>query len=69
MVNSQGLILHKTRHEKGKKHDYEIFKHNHPVTPSQVEIVFDLGYIGVQKDFPTVKSVCHTERKGRVNSP
>jgi hypothetical protein len=57
MVNNEGLILHKTGHKTGRKHDYDIYKHNHPITPVQVENVFDLGYLGVQNDFPTVKSV------------
>jgi hypothetical protein len=30
----------------------------HPITPLQVENVFDLGYMGVKNDFPIVKSVC-----------
>lgn len=65
MVNNQGLILHKTGHEKGKKHDYGVYKHSHPVTPSQVEsvVVVDLGYLGIQKDFPTVKSVLPYRKK------
>jgi DDE superfamily endonuclease len=59
MVNSHGLILHNTEHKKGRKHDYDVYKHNHhPTTPLQVENVFDLGYMGVQNDYPTVKSVC-----------
>src|SRR5438067_9996065 len=33
MVNSEGLILHKTGYKKGRRHDYDIYKHNHPVTP------------------------------------
>src|SRR5437868_2090007 len=57
MVNSEGTILHKTGHKQGRIHDYEIFKNKHPITPLQVENVFDLGYMGVQNDFPTVKSV------------
>jgi hypothetical protein len=57
MVNTKGLILHKTGYKRGRKHDYDIYKHNHPVTPPQVENVFDLGYLGVEKDFTTVKSV------------
>ena len=64
LVNYEGLILHKTRHEKGKKHDYGVYKHSHPVTPSQVEsVVVDLGYLGIQKDFPTVKSVLPYRKK------
>ena len=52
MVNNQGLIIHKTGHKKGHRHDYDIYKKNHPVTPKQVVSVFDLGYLGVGKDYP-----------------
>jgi hypothetical protein len=31
---------------------YSIYKKNHPVTPRQVVNVIDLGYLGVEKDFP-----------------
>jgi hypothetical protein len=66
MVNSEGLILHKTEHKKGgRKHDYDVYKHNHPTTPQQVENVFDLGYMGVHNDFPTVRSVLPLFRKRR----
>ena len=62
-------ILHKTGHDHGRIHDYEIFNNKHPTTPPQVANLLDLGYLGVQNDFPTVKSVCHLERIGRkVNS-
>ena len=27
MVNTKGLILHKTGYKKGRKHDYDIYKH------------------------------------------
>jgi hypothetical protein len=63
MVNSEGTILHKTDHDHGRIHDYDIYKHNHPITPVQVENVFDLGYMGVQNDFPTVKSVLPFRKK------
>jgi DDE superfamily endonuclease len=66
MVNSEGLILHKTDHRKGRKHDYNVYKNNHPITPVQVENVFDLGYFGVQNDFPTVKSVLPVRKKKNV---
>ena len=32
MVNGNGLILHKTGHERGRKHDYSIYKEKHPIT-------------------------------------
>jgi hypothetical protein len=63
MVNSEGLILHKTGHDRGRIHDYEIFKNKHPITPLQVENVLDLGYMGVKNDFPTVKSVLPFRKK------
>ena len=67
MVNGKGTILHKTGHKRGRIHDYEIFKSKHPTTPLQVENVLDLGYMGVQNDFPTVKSVLPI-RKNRKKS-
>ena len=56
MVNSEGnILLHKTDHDRGRIHDYEIFKNRQPTTPLQVKSVLDLGYVGVQNDFPTTK--------------
>ncbi len=52
MVNNSGTIIYKTGHKKGKRHDYNIYKNNHPATPKDVVNVFDLGYLGVEKDFP-----------------
>ncbi len=55
MVNKhRGYSLHKANHhKKGRSHDYDVYKKNHPVTPSkQVVNVFDLGYLEVEKDFP-----------------
>ena len=66
IVNSEGIILHKTGHDLGRKHDYDVYKNNHPITPVQVENVFDLGYFGVQNDFPTVKSVLPVRKKKNV---
>jgi hypothetical protein len=37
---------------KKERHDYDVYKRNHPVTPKQVVNVIDLGYLGVEKDFP-----------------
>ena len=63
MVNNQGVIIHKTKHKKGKRHDYGIYKKNHPVTPKQVASVFDLGYLGVEKDFPDQRSSIPNRKK------
>src|SRR6478752_787656 len=38
--------------KKRSRHDYDVYKNNHPMTPKQVVNVFDLGYRGVEKDFP-----------------
>jgi hypothetical protein len=52
MVNDQGIIVHKIGHTKGRRHDYNFYKKNYPVIPSkQVVNVFDLGYLGIEKDF------------------
>ena len=34
------------------EHDYDVYKKNHTVTPKQVVNVVDLGYLGIEKDFP-----------------
>ena len=52
MVNNRGFIIHKLGHKKGRRHDYDIYKKNHPITPKKVVNVFDLGYLGVENDFP-----------------
>jgi hypothetical protein len=52
MVNNHGYILHKTDHKKGRRHDYDVYKKNHPITPKQVLNVVDLGYlVDIEKDF------------------
>ena len=54
MVNNHGIIIHKTDHKKkGSRHDYDIYKENHPIVPKQVVNEFDFdGYLGIEKDFP-----------------
>ncbi len=63
-VNNRGDILHKVGYKKGIKHDYDVYKKNHPVIPKEVVNVVDLGYLGVETDFPEQLSVpYHTKRK------
>ena len=50
VVNKNGYIIHKLGHKKGRRHDYYIYKKNHPVTPPQVVNVIDLGYLGVERN-------------------
>ena len=40
LVNNRGFIIHKTRYKKGRRHDYDSYKENHPVTPKEVLNVF-----------------------------
>ena len=64
MVNNHGLIIHKANHhKKGRRHDYDIYKKNHPLVPKDVVNVFDLGYLGVEKDFPEQLSVLPHRKK------
>ncbi len=63
MVNNRGYILHKATHKKGRRHDYDVYKNNHPVTPKQVITVVDLGYLGVEMDFPEQLSALPYKKK------
>ena len=64
VVNKDGYILYKAKHKKGRRHDYDVYKKNHPVTPPQVVNVIDLGYLGVEKDFPEqLSSHYHIKRR------
>jgi hypothetical protein len=63
MVNNHGFIIHKVGYKKGRRHDYDIYKNNHPSTPKQVVNVIDLGYLGVEKDFPEQLSALPYKRK------
>ena len=63
MVNNRGYILHKVAHKKGRRHDYDIYKKNHPVIPKQVVTVVDLGYLGIEKDFPDQLSALPYRKK------
>jgi hypothetical protein len=55
-VNSKGLIIHKTPHARGRRHDYDVFKTNHPRVPLEVNLNLDLGYKGVKKDYPKLNA-------------
>jgi hypothetical protein len=51
-VNSEGLILHRTDHARGRRNDLEIYSKRHPSLPGSVEQDFDRGYHGVKNYFP-----------------
>ena len=63
MVNNRGFIIHKSAKKKGRRHDYDIYKKNHPITPKQVVNVFDLGYLGVEKEYPNQLSSLPNRKK------
>ena len=51
------------RYKKGRKHDYDIYKSNYLVTPKEVVNVLDLGYLGIEKDFPEQLSALPYKKK------
>jgi len=63
-VNSKGLIVHKTNHARGRRHDLEIYRKHHPSLPKEVEQDFDRGYDGVKKYFPDLKCAIPFKRRG-----
>jgi len=64
-VNSNGLIIHRTNHARGRRHDYDIFKRNHPTLPEGVRPGVDLGYDGIQNDFPEMKAMIPFKRRSK----
>ena len=62
-VNSKGLIVHKTNHARGSRHDYALFKQHHPRLPKQVKVDVDLGYKGIEEDFPEFNAEIPFKRK------
>ena len=62
-VNSDGLILHKTPHVRGSRHDYSLFKWRHPRLPGMVCLGLDLGYDGVQNDYPGLNALVPFKRR------
>ena len=65
-VNNHGYILHKVGYKKGRKHDYDVYKKNHPIIPKEVITVVDLGY-WYRKGFPrtTIRLTIQKEKKSR----
>jgi len=63
-VNSKGLIVHKTNHARGRRHDLSIYRQRHPDLPKEVEQDFDRGYDGIKKYFPEMKCAIPFKRRG-----
>ena len=49
-VNADGLVLHKTPHARGSRHDYALYKWRHPRLPDMV----CLGWIGATMEYRTI---------------
>jgi len=63
-ANQKGLIAYKTEHNQmGKRHDYRIYKKNHPDLPEDVMSMYDLGFLGVEKDYQKQKSSLPIKRE------
>ena len=62
-VNSDGLVVHRTNHARGRRHDLEIYVERHPSLPKEVEQDFDGGYGGVKNYFPGLKCAVPFKRK------
>jgi len=62
-VNLNGEIIHKSTHCPGSYHDYKIYKSKHPTLSEELLIFYDLGYLGVEKDFPKQISIIPYKKK------
>jgi hypothetical protein len=64
MVNNRWFIIQKVGYKKGSRGMTTIsIKKIAPVTPKQVVNVFDLGYLGVEEDFPEQLSFIPNRKK------
>lgn len=65
-INLDGEIIHKPPHSPGRRNDYGIFKMKHPKLSKDLMIFYDLGYLGVEKDFEKQISVLpYKKKKGK----
>ncbi len=63
-ANQNGLIIYKTKHRQtGRKHDYNVYKKNHPELPKDVTSMYDLRFFGVETDYSKQKSSLPIRRK------
>ncbi len=63
-VNQKELIIYKTKYKQvGRKHDYNVYKDNHPNIPKDVTSMYDLGFFGVETDYSKQKSSLPIKRK------
>ena len=66
IVNLNVEIIHKPLHSLCRKNDYAVLKTKHPVLSKELMIFYDLGYFGVERDFPEQISILpYKKRKGK----
>jgi len=63
-VNGNDLVVHKPPHARGRRHDLDVYKKNHPDLPKEVEQDFDRGYDGVGNCFPDLKCATPFKKRG-----
>ena len=65
-INLDGIIMHKSTHSPGSHHDYKIYKSKHPVLSKEFLQFYDLGYLGIEKDFENQISILpYKKKKGK----
>ena len=62
-VNLDGVIIHKSTHSPGSHHDYKIYKSKHPTLTEDIMVFYDLGYLGIEKDFENQTSILPYKKK------
>jgi hypothetical protein len=62
-VNAKGTIMHKAPHARGSRHDYSLYNWRHPRLPDEVCLEVDLGYDGIQNDYPELKVMVPFKRR------
>ena len=64
IVNGKDLVVYKTNHARGKRRDFPI-KRNRPDLPEGVRPVMDMGYDGIQNNFPELKPMIPFKRRAK----
>ena len=65
-INLDGMIIHKSIHSPGSHYDYKIYKSKHPVFSEELLQFYDLGYLGIEKDYPNQISILpYKKKKGK----
>ncbi len=49
------------------QYDYKIYKDNYPELPENIERTYDLGFLGVEKDYPEQNHPYLLKRKRTAN--